>query len=173
VQIQPLRVQVQQDVESIKELTARQEGIQQQIKLYQDRVQSSPGVEQEYKELTRDYQTALDFYNNLLKSRDQAAMATDLEKQQQGEQFQVLDAANIPNKPSFPNKLVFAAGGFGGGLLLGLAISLLLELQDTSVRNEKEVELLLHIPVLATIPTLRTTPGKQAKEPAFRMVLKV
>ncbi len=48
-------------------------------------MQSSPAVEQEYKAVTRDYQTALDFYNDLLKKRDESTMASDLEQRQEGE----------------------------------------------------------------------------------------
>src|SRR6202043_4156839 len=118
--------------------TKEQEKIQQAIKLYQDRVQSSPVVEQQYKELTRDYQTALDFYNDLLKKRDQSAMATDLEHHQEGEQFRVLDPANLPDKPSFPNRPLFALGGLAGGLGLGLAIAFALEMKDTSMRSERD-----------------------------------
>src|SRR5208282_4167629 len=109
--------------------------LQQQIKLYQTRVRSSPAVEQEYKSLTRDYQTALDFYNDLLKKRDQSAMATDLERRQEGEQFQVLDAANLPSTPSFPNLQLFTMGGAAGGLGLGFALFLVMQLIDTSLRN--------------------------------------
>ena len=110
-QIQQLRAQIHQYDQVIKERTTQQENIQKQIGLYQARVQSSPAVEQEYKELTRDYQTALDFYNDLLKKREQSAMANDLDRSQQGEQFRVLDPANFPSTPSFPKKRFFVGGG--------------------------------------------------------------
>ena len=45
--------------------TKEQEQIRKQINLYQDACKSSPAVEQQYKELTRGYQTALDSYNQL------------------------------------------------------------------------------------------------------------
>jgi uncharacterized protein involved in exopolysaccharide biosynthesis len=97
----------------------------------------------------------LEFYNDLLKRRDQAAMATDLERRQLGEQFRILDAANFPDSPSFPKRSLFLLGGFGGGLVLGLGLTLLLELQDTSFRNEKDVLAILHLPVLAMIPVVK------------------
>jgi len=146
----------------IKERTSQQEDIQKQIALYQARVQSSPAVEQEYKELTRDYQTALDFYNDLLKKRDQSAMASDLDRSQQGEQFRVLDPANYPSTPTFPKMPFFVGGGFAGGLALGLGLSLLLEMQDTSLRSERDVELALRLPVLALIPVIESN-SKNAK----------
>jgi len=161
-QIQALRAQIRQYGQLIQQKSAQQEELQQQIKLYQERVQSSPSIEQEYKELTRGYQTALEFYNDLLKKRDQSAMATDLERRQEGEQFQVLDPANLPAAPSFPKKSVFTLGGLGGGLGLGLALAFLLELQDTSLRNGKQAEALLQLPVLASIPEIARLGSKKA-----------
>ena len=115
-------------------------------------MQSSPIVEQEYKELTRNYQTALDFYNNLLKNREQAAMATNLEQQQEGEQFRVLDPASLPDQPSFPKKPMFLGGGAGAGLALGLGIMFLLAVSDKSLHTERDVEMYLKLPVLAAVP---------------------
>ena len=167
-QIQQLRAQIHQYDQVIKERTQQQEDIQKQINLYQSRVQSSPAVEQEYKLLTRDHQSALDFYNELLKKRDQSAMSQGLEQSQQGERFQVLDPANLPDKPSFPKGSLFAAGGFGGGLALALGLSLLLEMQDTSMRSERDVEAALRLPVLAMIPiiTQESQGGKMQLPPS-------
>jgi polysaccharide chain length determinant protein (PEP-CTERM system associated) len=160
-QIQALRAQIHQYGQLIQQKSKQQEELQQQIKLYQERVQASPSIEQEYKELTRGYQTALDFYNDLLKKRDQSAMASDLERRQEGEQFQVLDPANLPAAPSFPKRSVFTLGGLGGGLGLGLILAFLLELQDTSLRNGKQAEALLQLPVLASIPEVAKLGSKK------------
>jgi polysaccharide chain length determinant protein (PEP-CTERM system associated) len=153
-QVTQLRAQIHTYEQVIAEKTKEQEKIKEQIKLYQDRVQSSPVVEEQYKELTRGYQTALDSYNDLLKKRNDAEMATALQQQQEGEQFRVLDPANLPDEPSFPNRPLFALGGLGGGLSLGLALSFLLEMRDTSLRSERDVEFSLRLPVLALIPAI-------------------
>jgi len=158
--IQQLRAQIHQYDQVIKERSGQQEDIQKQIRIYQARVQSSPAVEQEYKQLTRDYQTALDFYNGLLKERDQTAMAADLDRRQQGEQFKILDPANLPEKPSFPQLRLFAAGGVAGGLGLAFGLALLFEMQDTSLHSEREVEVALHLPVLAMLPVITGGPSK-------------
>lgn len=163
-QIQNLRAQIHQQEIEIQQRAAQQDELQKQIKLYQSRVESSPAVQQDYKALTRDYQTALDFYNDLLKKRDQSAMATDLERRQEGEQFQVLDAANLPTAPSFPNLPLFVLGGAAAGLGSAFGLFLLLELLDTSLRNDKEVETLLHLPVLAIVPTIKGSTSN-AKSP--------
>jgi polysaccharide chain length determinant protein (PEP-CTERM system associated) len=154
-QFRQLRAQIAGYDQTIAEKTKQQDRIQQDIKLYQDRVQSTPAIEQQYKELTRDYQTALDIYNELLKKRSQSTMAADLERHQEAEQFRILDPANLPSSPSYPNRPLFGLGGFGGGLTLALGISFLLEMRDNSLRSEKDVESLLQLPVLAMIPPVK------------------
>ncbi|MGC2421440.1 MAG: Wzz/FepE/Etk N-terminal domain-containing protein [Candidatus Acidiferrales bacterium] len=163
IQITQLRAQIHGYEQVIAEKSKEQEAIKRQIMMYQGRVQASPMVEEQYKELTRGYQTALDSYNDLLKKRNESAMATSLEQEQEGEQFSVLDAANLPNEPSFPNRLLFALGGTGGGLALGLAITLFLEKRDTSLRTEGDVELALHLPLLAMIPAIEPASAKNGK----------
>jgi polysaccharide chain length determinant protein (PEP-CTERM system associated) len=159
--ITQLRAQIHNFDQIIAEKTKEQEEIKQQIKTYQGRVQESPAVEQEYKELTRGYQTALDSYNELQKKRDDSSMATELERKQQGEQFRVLDPANLPDQPSFPNRKLFALGGFVAGLGLSLGIVLLLELQNTSMRSERDVEFSLRLPVLAIVPAIEPIASKK------------
>lgn len=171
-QIQSLRAQIHLDEEAIQEATAQQQEIQKQIRTYQERVQSSPAIEQEYKQLTRDYQTALEMYNDLLKKRDQSAMATDLERRQQGEQFQVLDPANLPDQPSFPKVPLFVSGGAAGGLALGLALTVFFEVQDTSLRSERDVEFLLHLPVLATVPEIVGIRERKGRKLSVRQALR-
>ncbi|MGH9560522.1 MAG: hypothetical protein ACRD3S_03625 [Terracidiphilus sp.] len=161
-QIAQLRAQVHAADQTVIEKSKEQQLVKKQIALYQERVQASPVVEEQYKELTRGYQTALDAYNELLKKRDASAMAQALNSQQEGEQFYLLDPANLPDSPSFPKRPIFALGGLAGGLGLGLGLAFFLEMQDTSLRNERDVEFVLHLPVLAMIPAVQPGLGKVA-----------
>jgi protein tyrosine kinase modulator len=160
-QVQQLRASVQQQQLGIASLIKRQAQIQEEIKGLQSRVQASPLVEQQLKESTRNYQTALDFYNELLKKRENSAMATSLAHQQEGEQFRVLDPPSLPATPSFPDRKKFAGGGLGGGLLLAAGILFLLISTDKTFHTEKDVELSLRVPVLVGIPMVEFTKGKQ------------
>jgi polysaccharide chain length determinant protein (PEP-CTERM system associated) len=156
-QIKQLRANLRQNELNIEELTKRQAQIQKQSGVLQARVEESPIIEQQLKELTRSHQSALDFYNELLKKLNNSAMAGDLQQQQQGEQFHVLDPANLPDKPSFPKKPTFVGGGLGGGFALGLAILAVILISDQSIYTERDVELSLKLPVLGLIPNLEAT----------------
>jgi protein tyrosine kinase modulator len=159
-QMQQLRARIRQDEINIEDLTHRQTQIQNRIHDLQARVQASPVVEQQMKELTRNHQTALDFYNDLLKRRENSAMATDLERQQQSEQFKVLDPPSLPDRPSFPDPVVFAGGGLAGGLALGLGLLYLIAFSDKSLHTETDVERCLKLPVLSAIPVIDLEPHK-------------
>jgi len=151
-EIKQLRLQVHQHEEAIAQATREQQRLQDQIKTYQGRLALSPGVEERYKEVTRDYDTAQKFYNDLLAKKSESAMATDMERRQQGEQMRLLNPASLPDAPSFPNRVVFAGGGLGTGLTLGLVLALWLELRDKSIRTEKDVEAVLDLPLLVSLP---------------------
>jgi polysaccharide chain length determinant protein (PEP-CTERM system associated) len=154
-QIQQLRAQVHQDDLTIQQAAKQQQQLQKQIETLQARLQLSPSVQEEYKQLTRDHQTALDFYNSLLKKQKESAIATDLERRQQSEQFRVLDPANLPDKPSFPDPLRFYPGGLGGGFVLGFGLVVLVEMRDKKLRTEHDVQYFLELPTLALIPLVK------------------
>jgi uncharacterized protein involved in exopolysaccharide biosynthesis len=152
--VQQLRAKLRQDDLSIADSTKRQNQIQSQIAVLQGKIQSSPAVEQQYKELSRNYQTALDGYNKLLKDRDAAAMGVAANQQQQGEVFRVLDPPSLPTTPSFPKVPLFGGGGAAAGLAAGLGILYLIAALDSSMHTERDVETCLQLPVLALVPNV-------------------
>jgi polysaccharide chain length determinant protein (PEP-CTERM system associated) len=129
----------------------QQDQIQQQIRGYEGRISASPQVESQYKELTRNYDTANTFYNKLLAESNQSQMTTSMEQRQEGETFSVLDAANLPTDPIFPKQTYFALGGFCAGVTLGAIIIALLEYRDTALRTERDVWDFTQLPTLAVI----------------------
>lgn len=160
-EIQQLRARLHQTNLAISQRMREQEELQRQIKILQGRVQLSPMIQQEFKALTRDYQTALDFYNDLLKKRNESQMATELERRQQGEQFRVLDPPSLPERPSFPKPSLFGLGGLGAGLVLGLGMALIFELWNKSIWTKEDIEFYLGAPTLALIPSIESVAGKR------------
>lgn len=151
-EIRQLRLQIHQYQDMILQTTRDQKKLQQEIAVYQGRVASSPGVEGEYKALARDYESAQKVYQDDLAKQSTSKMATQAQQQQQGEQMALLNPANLPDSPSFPNRLLFAGGGLGAGLALGLGLTLWLELRDKSIRTEADAEAALELPLLVSVP---------------------
>jgi polysaccharide chain length determinant protein (PEP-CTERM system associated) len=161
-----LRAQVHAAEVGIASKKSEQAAIQSQLRAYQGRIASTPEVEEKYKDLTRDYDTAQKFYDGLLAQMNQAKEATDLELRQQGEQFRVMDEPNLPDAPSFPNKILFALGGLVLGLMVGLGITALLEYKDTSLRSEQDVWHFTRLPTLAVLPYSMDI-AKEDEQPRF------
>jgi capsular polysaccharide biosynthesis protein len=78
-------------------------------------------------------------------------MSTELGNRSEGEMFNVLDAASLPIDPIYPKQSVFAMGGLGLGLMLGLLFVALLEYKDTALRTERDVWAFTQLPTLAVI----------------------
>lgn len=149
-----LRLSLKAINDSIKNKEKEQAEVQKQMRVYQGRISSSPQVEEEYKSLTRDHQSAQAFYETLKNKQRESEMATDLERRQEGEQFRVLDPPSLPERPTFPNRLNITLGGLAFGFCLGGGIAFLLEAKDQSLRTEPDVVAILKLPVLVSVPKL-------------------
>lgn len=64
----------------------------------------------------------------------------------------IVDRAVIPDKPVFPRKAINVLIAFILGLITSIGLILLLESMDNTVKSSEDVEKLLGIPVLGSIP---------------------
>ncbi len=155
-EIKQLRLQVHQYKQVIDQSTADQKKLQAQINVYQARTAMSPAIEEQYRELTRDYDNAQTFYRDLLTKKSSAEVANNMENEQQGEQMVILTPAQLPDAPTFPNRPILAAGGLGAGLGLGLVVAMWLEFSDRCIRTEKDIAIVMDLPMLISVPWLGT-----------------
>lgn len=178
--VQQMQAQMHIQQQRIAQQKHLQTQIQGEIRLYQDRIQSSPQVQEQFKELTRNYQTAQKFYDDLLTKMNESKMATDLQQRQQGEQFRVMDQPNLPEEPIFPKRKVFAGMGFAIGLGLGVLLVGLLEYRDTSLRSELDIFAFTKLPTLAVIekiekpeePSIKRSKPKSERQRNMKMASK-
>jgi len=163
-ELQQMRLQIRRYDDAIAHATREQEQLQREIRLSQNRLTSSPMVEEQYKRLTRDYETGQKRYEDLLAKKNESKMQGDLERGQQGEQMHLLNPASLPDKPTSPNRLMFAAGGLAAGLGLGLGLALLLELKDRSIRTEDDLAAIVDLPILVSLPWIGNGDQKGRKK---------
>jgi uncharacterized protein involved in exopolysaccharide biosynthesis len=169
-QLQQLRAQLHAAQQSMAAAKQEQALIEGRVRTYEEKIESSPIIEEEYKQITRDHETALQFYNSLLTKMNESSMATALERRQEGEQFRLMDAANLPEAPTSPNRLVFAGGGFGMGFVLASLIAGLLEYRDTSVRNERDIFAFTKLPTLAIISYVDNLPQRAPEHTGWKLL---
>ena len=125
-----------------------------QIARHVSKLEQVPVFEGRIAGLMRDYDSLRAHYNRLLDRKLSAQMASNLEDHQKEERFQTLDVAPVPDKPASPNRPLIVLGSLLGGVFMGLAVAVVVDLSDTAVRSEKEAARILGAPVLAGIPTI-------------------
>ncbi len=160
--------------ESLRQMTAEMDSLERQIAFkeseerrirgelteYQQRLEAVPGLESEWIRLTRDYDTQQAAYRELLTKSTAAQVAANLEEEEIGERFRVVDPAAVPVHPLPSLRVRFNAAGLGLGLFLGLGLAALLEFRDQSFHSESDVLEVLSMPVLATVPKIRSEAEK-------------
>ena len=144
-QLQANQLEIENREKAIASLQAR-------INDYQGRLNAEPATEQGLDELNRGYDQSKANYDDLLKKKEQSAMATEMEHTEQGQRFTVLDPPSLPVKPDFPNRLKFCGMGLGVGLALGLLVAGAFEFMDDRLYGEKEIKALLPFAVISEVP---------------------
>lgn len=147
------------------ELVNRQAAVREfegKIGEYQARLNHAPVMEQQFTDITRDYEQSKANYDSLLAKKNQSEMATDLEKTQQGEHFRMLDPPNLPAKPAKPNRLLLCGVGLVVGLIFGAATAGAVEVIGGKVQSEREIKKIVPFEILVEIPDL-PTPSEEAE----------
>ena len=146
------------EIESLDRQTTFKESEERRLRAeiadYQQRIEAVPGLESEWVSLSRDYDTIQDAYKELLKKAEAAKIAVNLEEREIGEQFRIIDQAQVPVHPVTSIRAAINAGGLAVGLLLGVGIVALLEFKDKSFRTDADITEVLALPVLAAVPRM-------------------
>jgi polysaccharide chain length determinant protein (PEP-CTERM system associated) len=162
-QIRTLKSELTTLVGQVERKEAEEKRLRGVIASYQAKVDSAPTRESEMVELTRDYATLQAQYNNLAAKREDSKLAANLEQRQVGEQFKVLDPANVPERPFSPNRLLINAAGSVAGFGFGLGLAALLEYRDRTLKKQADVLRVLQIPVLAIVPMMKVSSSRPGR----------
>jgi hypothetical protein len=121
--------------------------------------------------LNRDLMNIQSQYNTAVAKQSQAAAADRIESMSKGEKVAVIEGATVPDRPIKPKRLLIAAGGVFGGILLGLGMIVLIELMNRSVRRPKDLVKAFGITPIATVPYMRTPHEAVARRSMFLALL--
>lgn len=149
--IQQLENQRDQQMKS-----AQEAGVAIRPEEYAKMVSSVPLQEQQLAKLQRDYAVNESIYQRLLQRLETAKISQTLEASENGTKFRILEPARLPLVPVKPNKPLFLIGGAVVGIVLGLILVYLLELNDNSIRSVQEAGTIMEYPIFGSISTIRT-----------------
>jgi len=146
--------------DELKRLKDGETVLRQQIAALQQRFDSTPGVQEGYLQLQRDYSSAKENYDVAARRLDEARLSESIETGHQGENFRILDAAVPPEGPSAPDRLRLVLMGLLLALAAMAAVIVVAEQFDRSFHSVDEVREFTAVPVLATIPQIGTAPRR-------------
>jgi len=154
----------------IASLRKDRKDIERTINGIEARVEKSPRREQEMVSLTRDYENLKLSYDDLLKKKLDAEVSQNLEKRQKGEQFQILDPADLPQKPFSPDRPKVFGIAFAAAMLIGFGGAIGFEMINPTLRGKRDFQHFFKIPVLASIPIIRDTEYEARKSRQLTVV---
>jgi polysaccharide chain length determinant protein (PEP-CTERM system associated) len=150
-------------------LKGEEQRLRAAITTSQARLENTPKREQEFQELSRDYESAKQLYDSLGKRHEEAQLAESMEQRQKGEQFRILDPAVASRTPAAPNRPRLMLMSLVLSLCLGVGALVLTEMLDTSFHSVNEVRAFSIVPVLVSIPRIGTEAERQRQQRRFRL----
>lgn len=162
----------------IAALDAQMQGLEQQRKqltdqldVLKDSIDKTPANQIALDAMNRDFSNIQQQYNTAVAKQAAASSSEQVELQAKGERLTVVEAASAPDTPTKPNRIAIAGGGVVGGAGLGLALIVLLELLNRSVRRPKDLVKSFGITPLVTIPYMRTPSETMQRRSGFIALL--
>ena len=97
-----------------------------------------------------------DVATNLLKAENSARMANE----QRAERLSLVEPANLPDTPNWPNRPLLIGAGAAAGLALGLFLALLIEILRQPLRSPAQIDG-LGLPVMGIVPVFERAPKRR------------
>ncbi len=149
-------------------LHRQRESAQRQLDKLSDSIARTPSNAIQLDELQLEYENVQHQYNTAVDRLSRASTGERIEVMSRGQRISVIEPPSAPSKPTKPNRKVIAAGGTFFGIMAGLALVVLLEFLDKSVRRQKDLESKLGIMPLATLPYVQT-PGESLRRRSLKL----
>ena len=134
-----------------------------QVNGYQRQAEMAPGRDQDIAHLQAEVDQQRSLYNTFQQQSAAAQIAEALQNAKVSGRFIVLEPATRPNSPGKPNRMLIVMLAFVLGAIVGIGTVLVVEHNDQSMKNADEVERLLGLPVLGTIPRVEELQRRRPK----------
>ncbi|WP_324752412.1 lipopolysaccharide biosynthesis protein [Roseovarius sp. Pro17] len=130
--------------------------IQKQIDALTKSIEATPMNAITLGTLERDYENLQLQYTQARASLAEARTGDQIEAQSRGQRITVTEQAIVPAFPAEPNRKLIAAAGIAGGFGLSIALFLLLEILNSTIRRPAELTSRLGVTAFGTIPYIQT-----------------
>ncbi len=118
---------------------------------------STPQVERDFQNLTRDLGTARAQYDALMNHRMDADVKSAAISAGESDKFSLIASAGKPEKPSKPPRIAIALVGIMAALIFALTGTVAAEAMDPTVRGTRDLRSVLNEMPLSVIPKIRNS----------------
>ncbi len=133
-------------------LKAHEAQIRREYDSYQNRIKSQPSLEAELRRLEQEVKNNEDIYNRLISAETSNELRLAANESGFGYVVHILEPARKPLAPEKPDKKKVALMGIMLALGIGVGAVFLAEYVDTSFKDVEDVERILDLPVVGTLP---------------------
>ncbi|QIE41261.1 hypothetical protein G5B39_04410 [Rhodobacteraceae bacterium SC52] len=140
----------------IQEMQAEIEVFSAEIAEIEEQISDVPANGVTLAKLQRDFDNIQGQYNQAVNRLSVAATGERIELLSKGQRTSVIEQATPPERPTKPNRPLIAAAGAGFGVFAGLALIVLMEFLNRSIRRPMELTNRLGITPFAVLPYIRT-----------------
>ncbi len=155
---------VAESKDRIKGTLEKKRQIAQNVEILRGRIENAPKIQEQLDQLTRGYSVLKKSYEKMHAQWLEANTSAALERSQRGEQFEVVDPAQVPNTPFRPSAKKALPAAFAMGLALALGLAFGMEYLDNSYTSVEQMERESELPVLVVVPPILSRAALQQKK---------
>lgn len=171
----PVYLQIKSKIDSsereIIRLQSRQTELNQKLADFEQSVVKTHQVKRAYDDLTRDYQNNVAKYKELRAKQLEAELAQNLESENKGESFTLIEPPRIPSKAEKPNRPKLLAMGIVGSIGAGLGLAILVEMLFGGIRGYEQITRVLGSAPLVVVPVITTLQDLKAKKTLRKRII--
>jgi capsular exopolysaccharide synthesis family protein len=139
---------------------AREKGLRGQVAQLEKELTNLRGRTIQYNIYQREVDTNRQLYDALLQRYKEIGVAGGVGVNN----ISVVDSAIVPENPSSPRLLLNLVLALLAGTAIGVGLAIALEQIDEGISDPKDVEKLMGLPLLGTIPKSETDPGEELED---------
>ncbi len=136
---------------AVAALSARRQQLTQDMQNLRGKQAEEPGIAAEQAKIMRDYEVLKRQYAELLKSREEVRLKSDVETKTDQIQFQIIDPPSFPRDPVAPNRPLLLSVVLVGALLAGVAVAFVIGQMRTTYITPIKLAETFGVPVLGSV----------------------
>ena len=146
-----IQEQMKANNEAIAQLTAQREAAVAKVNAAAAGQARAPAILEQASQLEGQANTYREQYKNVADQLMKAQAGARMAGEQRAARLSLVEPANLPDTPSWPNRPLVIGGGAAAGAALGLLLAMIVELLRRPLRSPVQIES-LGAPVLGVVP---------------------